>query len=124
MPDIPADRRHKLPDTAKIPSNPLAFIKDCVGQGRLFWTYHVNMRLTSRKIGRAMIVGSVDTYETIEAYPGDKYLPSYLVFARHENHVIHILFATDVPGINVRVVTAYRPDPREWEMDLKKRRAP
>ena len=113
-----------MPDTPVTPSDPLPFIKDCVKNGRLYWTYHVNMRLTARDIGRAMIIASVDTYEIIEAYPGDKYLPSYLVFARHENHAIHLLFATDVSGHNVRVVTAYRPDPREWKTDLKKRRAP
>ena len=28
----------------------------------------------------------------------------------------------DVAGDNVRIVTAYRPDPNEWESDLKTRR--
>jgi hypothetical protein len=34
------------------------------------------------------------------------------------------LFAVDVEGNNVRVVTAYRPDPGEWGPDLKTRRSP
>ena len=33
-------------------------------------------------------------------------------------------FQTDVEGDNVRVVTAYRPSPGEWEDDLKTRRRP
>jgi hypothetical protein len=33
-----------------------------------------------------------------------------------------VLFATDVEGDNVRVVTAYRPDAAEWNDDLKSRR--
>lgn len=35
---------------------------------------------------------------------------------------IHVLFAADVPGDNVRVITAYRPSPDEWNDDLKTRR--
>ena len=34
----------------------------------------------------------------------------------------HVQFALDVEGDNVRVVTVYRPDPVEWEADLKTRR--
>jgi hypothetical protein len=50
-------------------------------------------------------------------------MTSYLVLARPANDAIHVLFATDVEGDNVRVVTAYRPSPDEWEDDLKTRRA-
>jgi hypothetical protein len=88
----------------------------------MVWTYHVNMRLERRFIPRDAILNSVETFEIIESYPDDKYLPSYLVYARCEGWVFHVLFATDVPGQNVRVVTAYRPDPIEWSADLKKRR--
>jgi hypothetical protein len=35
---------------------------------------------------------------------------------------IHVLFAVDVPGDNVRVITAYRPSADEWNDDLKTRR--
>jgi hypothetical protein len=33
-----------------------------------------------------------------------------------------VLFAVDVEGDKVRVVTAYRPGAEEWEPDLKARR--
>jgi len=69
-------------------------------------------------------VGAVNTYEIIEAYPKDKYLPSYLVYAVHQGQVLHILFAVDMGVDNVRVVTAYRPDSHEWGSDLRKRRVP
>ena len=36
--------------------------------------------------------------------------------------VFHVLFAADVEGDNVRVVTAYHPDAGEWQDDLKTRR--
>jgi hypothetical protein len=61
-------------------------------------------------------------HELVEAYPDDKYLPSYLILARHGPEAFHVLFAADVEDDNVRVVTSYRPDPREWPPDLKARR--
>jgi len=106
----------------KFPADPIAFIQDCVRRGSMLWTYHVNMRLVGRFIAREFIVAAVDTYELIEAYPDDKYLPSYLVLAHRDCDYCHILFAADVDGDNVRVVTAYRPDPNEWEENLKNRR--
>jgi len=80
------------------------------------------MRLADRFIPRETIVTAVDTYELVEAYPEDKYLASYLVLVFHDFEYFHVLFAADVEGDNVRVVTAYRPDPEEWEENLKIRR--
>jgi hypothetical protein len=48
-----------------------------------------------------------------------RYLPSYLVVAAE---TFHVLFAADVVDDNVRVVTAYRPDPEEWEPNLRRRK--
>ena len=106
----------------EIADDPLRFIQRCVHEKRLYWTYHVNLRLRGRSIAREAIVASVDTYELLEANPQDKYLPSYLVYAKHDGVVIHVLFALDREGQNVRVVTAYRPDPAEWESGLRRRR--
>lgn len=106
-----------------LPEEPIAFIQDRVRQRRILWTYHVNLRLAGRFITREAILAAVESYELVEAYPEDKSLPSYLVLGHHETERFHVLFATDVPGENVRVVTAYRPDPEEWEDDLKTRRS-
>ena len=93
------------------------------GEAKFFGPTIVNIRLTGRFIHREAILSSVDTYELVEAYPtDDKYLPSYLLFARRTSEAFHVLFAVDVPGENVRVVTSYRPDPREWQSDMKTRR--
>jgi hypothetical protein len=106
------------------PDDPLAFIQRCVGARRLYWSYHVNMRMRERFIPRERILDAVATYEIIESYPRDKYLPSYLVRAAAGGRVFHVLFATDVVGDNVRVVTAYSPDPSEWTDDFRTRRKP
>lgn len=107
-----------------IPDDPLEFIQSCVRDRRVFWTYHVNMRLSGRFIRRDVLLAAAEHYELLESYPDDKYLPSYLVLASHEGEVFHVLFATDVDGNNVRMVTAYRPDPRDWETDFRRRRRP
>jgi hypothetical protein len=104
---------------AKAPADPVEFIQRCVRERKLLWTYHVNMRLEKRHIARGEVLESVDSYEIVEAYPEDKYLPSYLILAADR---FHILFAVDLDGDNVRIVTAYRPDPEEWEPGLRKRR--
>ena len=110
------------PPDRSLPDDPIAFIQQCVRAARILWTYHVNLRLKGRSVSRQTILDAVDSYEIGEAYPDDKYLPSYLLLARPADDAIHVLVATDVEGDNVRVVTAYRSSPDEWEGDLKTRR--
>ncbi len=105
-----------------LPDDPLAFIRERLRGGRILWTYHVNMRLGRRFIARETIISAADSYEIVEAYPEDKYFPSYLLLGRQGEEAFHVLFGTDVDGQNVRIVTAYYPSPEEWEMDLKTRR--
>lgn len=82
----------------------------------------MNMRLQGRFIARGMIVSAADSYEIVEAYPDDKYFPSYLLLWRQSDEIFHVLFGVDVEGQNVRIITAYYPSPEEWETDLKTRR--
>ena len=98
----------KPPDW-KLPDDPLRFIQACVRNRRVLWTYHVNMRLKGRFIPRKAILDAAESYEIVEAYLGDKHFPSYLVLGRSAGEAFHVLFAADVEGDNVRVVTAYRP---------------
>lgn len=106
----------------KLPDDPLEFIRSCVKQGKVFWTYHVNMRLKGRFIIREAILLSHESYEIIEENPKDKYLPSYLVYSEYQGDIFHVLFAVDLKGVNVRIVTAYRPSRAEWEAGFKTRR--
>ena len=106
----------------RLPDDPIRFIQERIRRRSVLWTYHVKMRLAGRFIPREAILASVDQYELVEAYPEDKYLPSYLLLGRHESGAFHVLFAVDVEGDSVRVVTSYRPDPQEWKADMKTRR--
>ena len=111
-----------MPNERELPNDPMAFIRRCLRERRVYWTYHVNMRLAGRYITRDEIVEAIDSYEIIEAYPDDKYLPSYLLLGTAGASSLHALFAADIEGDNVRIVTAYRPDPNEWEPDMRTRR--
>ena len=111
-----------MSEERKVPNDPLEFIKTCLRVRRIYWTYHVNMRIGGRHISRDEIVQSIDTYNVIESYPDDKYLPSYLLLGSSADTGFHALFAVDIDGDNVRIVTAYRPDPAEWEADMRTRR--
>ena len=106
----------------KVPGDPVAFIKKCLHERHIYWTYHVNMRLAGRHITRSEILEEIDGYEIVESYPDDKYLPSYLLLGKAAGVNFHALFAVDVEGDNVRIVTAYRPNPNEWETDMRTRR--
>lgn len=106
-----------------IPDDPLAFIQRCIRERKIFWTYHVQMRLKGRTLSREALLQAVGTYEIIESYPEDKYLPSYLVFCRSQDGTVHVQVAADVVGDNVRIVTVYRPSADEWKPDWKTRRS-
>ncbi len=105
-----------------LPDNPLQFIQRCVRERKILYTYHANMRLRARFISRESILDSWTEYVIIEEYPTDKYLPSYLVHSEYRGEAFHVLFAVDMEGDNVRVVTAYRPSVEDWEDDFKRRR--
>jgi hypothetical protein len=109
-------------DEPEIPQRPLKFIQECVLAGNVRWTYHVTMRLEKRAISAGILRNAVASFEVIEAYPNDKYLPSYLVRAEWQGDVIHAHIATDVEDHNVRVVTMYVPNPAEWNEDFRIRR--
>jgi hypothetical protein len=39
-----------------IPGDPLDFIRSCVRERKLLWTYHVQMRLAGRSVPRMVIL--------------------------------------------------------------------
>lgn len=81
------------------------------------------MRLQQRGLTADTLLSAVSSLEIIEAYPDDKYLPSFLLRGESEGSVFHAHIATDPEGANVRVVTMYEPSPDEWDEDSRVRRA-
>ena len=111
-------------DQRLVPSDPLSFIQSCVERRQIRWTHHASMRLRQRSIRIETVLSAVESFEIIEEYREDKYLPSYLIRAAEEGVVFHFHGAVDVEGDNVRIVTVYVPDPQEWDPELRTRRVP
>jgi hypothetical protein len=80
------------------------------------------MRLEQRSLGSEMVLKGADSLEILEAYPDDKYLPSFLLRGAFEGRVFHAPIATDVEARNVRVVTMCVPIPEEWDSGFRIRR--
>jgi hypothetical protein len=97
-------------------------LKSCIREGRVFWTYHVNMRLKGHYITCDQIFGAIDTFEIIEDYPDDKYLPSCLVWSMAGDDIIHVHMALDRVKRNVRIITSYWPTVDKWTTNFKTRR--
>ncbi len=103
--------------------NDIEFIKQCVRNKSVFWSYHSNMRLTGRSFGRTEILESIESAEIIEHYPDDFPLPSCLCLSFDgENQPVHYVIAMDKTERNIRFVTVYRPDPDKWEANFKERK--
>ena len=99
------------------------FIKSCVLEKKIFWSYHSNMRLDERGLSREKTLVSIENCEIIEEYKDDYPLPSCLCLGYDkENNPIHSVIGIDKENKNIRIITAYYPDPSRWESDFKKRR--
>ena len=80
------------------------------------------MRLQQRGLDAQALRNAIDSLEIIEAYPEDKYLPSFLLRGQANGAVFHAQIATDVEGDNIRIVTMYIPDAEEWDEGSRERR--
>ena len=92
----------------------------CTGS-RIIWTQHCLERMQERDISRADVKNVILTGEIIEEYPDDYPHPSCLIFGYTiNNRILHIVVGCDT--INIYIITAYYPDTKKFEEDLKTRR--
>ena len=97
-------------------------IKRKVGEGRYTISFTHTEKLRLRRIKAADIEQAVKSGNIIEDYPNDPRGRSCLILGRVGNRNLHILFAR-LEAEELRVVTAYEPDPEEWENDWQTRKA-
>ena len=84
-------------------------------------TKHARGRLTERNIMISDVINGIETGEIIKQYEDDKPLPSCLILgASMKGDYIHIVVSHDEEYIYL--ITAYYPDPEQWEDDLKIRK--
>lgn len=96
-------------------------IKRLCQDNALRWTQHVLVRLLQRNISTDDVVNALLTGEIIESYPADYPHPSCLVLGLSTN-LFHLHVVCGFADSELWLITAYYPNPNEWEKDYKTRR--
>ena len=97
-------------------------IRELCNNKAVNWTEHIAKRMLIRGISRQQVLQAIQTGEIIEQYENDAPYSSCLLLGNDdEGHPIHVVcgLAPDC----VWLITAYHPDPNEWENDWKTRRS-
>jgi hypothetical protein len=76
-----------------------------------------------RRISTDDVRQTLSTGETVERYPDDAPYPSRLVVGSIRGRVIHVVVADNMEDAETIVITAYEPDPAQWEPGFKRRKA-
>ena len=84
-------------------------------------TLHGQLRLRERKITVDDVINAIDHGEIIEQYPEDYPFPSCLILGI-SLHDVYIHVVVSMNEERIYLITAYIPDPDEWEEDLKTRK--
>jgi Domain of unknown function (DUF4258) len=88
----------------------------------LVFRVHAIQRMYQRNISDDEVRAGVVAGETIEDYPDDTHYPSRLMLGWQGSRPIHVVVADNAADqVNI-IITAYEPDPREWEADFKRRK--
>jgi hypothetical protein len=88
----------------------------------LIFRIHALQRMFERSITVADVQAVVTTGEVIRAYPDDTPYPSQLLLGWIGPRPLHVVIAENAPDNEYIVVTAYEPDPAQWEADFKRKR--
>ena len=90
-------------------------------EDKIKWSLHAMKRLRERKISIDDFINCIKTGEIIEPYPDDYPHPSCLIFGYSTaKQPLHVVIGCD--KISIYAITAYHPNPREWELDLRTRK--
>ena len=100
----------------------IAELRDKFQRGQVEYSLHAVRQMVARNISPAEVVQTVLAGEVIEDYPDDKYGPSCLVCGQTSNQRMLHLQCTHPSRPLVKVITAYEPDPAEWDESLKQRK--
>lgn len=88
----------------------------------LIFRTHAIQRMFERRIGVDDVRHVLLTGEVVEDYPDDIPYPGRLILGWCEPRPIHIVAADDAEAKETIVITAYQPDPAQWEHGFKRRK--
>jgi hypothetical protein len=96
-------------------------LRQKISRGQMEYSLHAVRQMIERGITPAEVAQTVLAGEVVEDYPDDKYGPSCLVCGTTKNsRVLHVQ-CTHPSRPLVKIVTAYEPDPAEWDKTFKQR---
>jgi len=78
--------------------------------------------MLERNITMEEIETVVESGEVIEDYPDDEPFPSRLILGTPQNQTLHVVAADETDSDITHVITAYHPDPHQWENGIKRRK--
>lgn len=90
---------------------------------KLIFTGHALRQMFARQIDTAAVRAVVEQGATIADYADDQPYPSRLLLAFVDDRPLHVVLGYNQDQRIGYVVTAYSPDPTQWEPDFKTRRA-
>ena len=90
---------------------------------RVVFSGHAIQRMFQRGVGRDAVNAVISGGETVADYPDDTPYPSCLLLGRVGNRPLHVVVAWDAGTSTCIIVTAYEPQPEQWEPGFRRRRA-
>jgi|SRR5699024_5514212 len=99
----------------------LTALRKAVAAGRIHWHQHALERMLERNLSPAEVIEAINNGEVIEVYPADRPHASALMLYSGAKPV-HVVVAADPSAEICHVITAYRPDDKHFESDLRTRR--
>jgi hypothetical protein len=89
----------------------------------LVFRVHAIQRMFQRRLSVDDIHHVLASGEVIEDYPDDTPYPSRLVLGWRGARPIHVVVADNAETKETIVITAYEPDPAQWEPGFRRRKA-
>lgn len=91
--------------------------------GRITFRVHAITRMFRRSITHDQVRAVLEEGEVIEDYPEDTPYPSQLILGWIDTRPLHIVAAYNAQDDEAIIVTAYEPDPAQWDSEFKRRKA-
>ena len=99
----------------------IKIIKEFISERKVDWSKHCLNRLNQRNILISDVKRAISNGKIIEYYYEDYPYPSCLILGYNiNNQIIHVVCG--ISEDTVHMITAYYPDEKKWEDDMKKRR--
>ena len=99
----------------------LAGIRERIGSGDYVISFTHTEKLRERKIGARDVEEAIRDGVIIEDYPDDPRGPSCLILGLSTGRPLHVVCGR-LEQHRILIITAYEPDPAEWESDWRTRR--